>query len=93
MGIWEWVYGIMEFLLCVSLVRCRAEKFQTAQNMSSQLVPEMIGAMRGDNTVELLYKDTSMNRTLPSVPNVIFVYLTTSEFETPLNSGHFTVAQ
>ena len=38
-------------------------------------------------------EDTSINRTLSSVPNAIFVYLTTSEMRTPLYSGHFHLSQ
>ena len=39
-------------------------------------------------------KDTSINRTLSSVPMPLIVYLTTSELRTSLYySGHFTLAQ
>ena len=40
-----------------------------------------------------LYQDTSINRTLSSVSNVTFVYLTTSEMRTPHYSGHFNLSQ
>ena len=36
-----------------------------------------------------LYQDTSINRTLSSVSNVTFVYLTTSEMRTPHYSGQY----
>ena len=40
-----------------------------------------------------LYQDTSINRTLSSVSNDTFVYLTTSEMRTPHYSGHFHLSQ
>ena len=40
-----------------------------------------------------LYQDNSINRTLSSVLNVTFVYLTTSEMRTPHYSGHFNLTQ
>ena len=44
-------------------------------------------------TVEPLYQDTSELRTLSSVSNATFVYLTTSEMRTPHYSRHFDLVQ
>ena len=41
----------------------------------------------------LQLEDTSINRTLSSVPNVTFLYLTTPGLKTPHYSGHFNLAQ
>ena len=44
--------------------------------------------------MEPFYKDTSeLNRTLQSVPNATFVYLTTPEMRTVHYSGHFNLTQ
>ena len=40
-----------------------------------------------------LIEDISINRTLSSVPNAAFVYLTTSEMRIPHYSGHFNLTQ
>ena len=44
-------------------------------------------------TIYNIYRDTSINRTLSSVSNATFVYLTTSEMRTPHYSGHFHLSQ
>ena len=41
----------------------------------------------------LLIKDTSLNRTLTSVSNATFVYLTIPKLRTPHYSGHFNLTQ
>ena len=43
-------------------------------------------------TGHLWIEDTSINRTLSSVSNATFVYLTTSEMRTPHYSGHSNLA-